>query len=641
MRRRVFYDASSGAAAAAGALLRDEFDVSPLPAGGVPADSGPTVLLTGPGGDPVPPVGGPGLRAVGLVDPAAAGPWPLEWWALLPEDVGRPILARTVDNAFADMDAVVEVGRLERELADLHAIGIRLTSERNPRELLEMILTKAREITASDAGSLYLVDEAPDGVRQLRFALAQNDSIDVTFRAAALPLTSDSVAGHVALTGESVNLADAYAPPPGTPFHINRSFDEQAGYRTKSMLVVPMRTPQGETIGALQLINCKPDFGLRLRSPAEAERVVRPFSARHERLANSLASQAAVALSNSRLYESIRQLFEGFVQAAVTAIESRDPTTSGHSFRVANFTVGLASVVDHAATGPYGATRFSADEMMELRYAALLHDFGKVGVREQVLVKAKKLYPGDLERIRERVQLIKRSLELRYTGRKLDYLLAKGRRRYGEEAAALDAELAQYLAELDDSLDRIVLANEPAVLPRDFAAEIERLALRAFEDHLGRRHAVITPEEAAVLAIPRGSLTPEEYKEIQSHVVHTYQFLAQIPWTKEFRRIPEIARSHHEKLDGTGYPYGMTGDVIPVQSKIMTIADIYDALTAADRPYKKAVPVETALDILQAERRAGQVDAALLDLFIEAKVYERTADDPLTQRAAERRRPTQ
>ncbi|MBI2017109.1 MAG: GAF domain-containing protein, partial [Candidatus Rokubacteria bacterium] len=450
-----------------------------------------------------------------------------------------------------------------------------------------------------------------------------------------------SVAGHVALTGQTVNLEDAYDLPATSPFRINRSFDEKFDYRTKSMLVVPMKTPQGETIGALQLINCKPDFGLRLRSPAEAERVVRPFSARHERLANSLASQAAVALSNSRLYESIRQLFEGFVKAAVTAIESRDPTTSGHSFRVANLTVGLASVVDRVATGPYGATRFSADEMMELRYAALLHDFGKVGVREQVLVKAKKLYPGDLERIRERVQLIKRSLELRYTGRKLEYLLARGRRRYGEEAAALDAELAQYLAELDDSLDRIVLANEPAVLPRDFAAEIERLALRAFEDHLGRRHAVITPEEAAVLAIPRGSLTPEEYKEIQSHVVHTYQFLAQIPWTKEFRRIPEIARSHHEKLDGTGYPYGMKGEVIPVQSKMMTIADIYDALTAADRPYKKAVPVETALDILQAERRAGQVDAALLDLFLEAKVYERTDDNPLIQRAAERRRPTQ
>jgi HD-GYP domain-containing protein (c-di-GMP phosphodiesterase class II) len=579
------------------------------------------------------------VRIIGLVDPAAAGPWPAHWYALVPEGAGRAILERTVENAFADAERAAEVARLDRELSELNAIGIRLSAERNPRELLETIVTKAREITRSDAGSLYLVEEGPDGTRQLRFALAQNDSVDITFKSVKLPLTSESVAGHVALTGEILNLADAYAPPPGAPFRINRSFDEQVGYRTKSMLVVPMRTPQGETIGALQLINCKPDPALVLRSPEEVERLVQPFDARHEKLASSLASQAAVALANSRLYEAIRQLFEGFVQASVTAIESRDPTTSGHSFRVANLTVGLASAVDHVRTGPYGATRFSTDEMMELRYAALLHDFGKVGVREQVLVKAKKLHPGELDRIRQRVELVKRGLELRYAGKKIEYLLEKGRRRFQEQAVAYDTELAAYLAELDDSLSRIVMANEPAVLPRDFAAEIERLALRSFEDHLGNRHSVITSEEATVLAIPKGSLTPEEVQQIQSHVVHTYQFLAQIPWTKEFRRIPEIARSHHEKLDGSGYPYGMKADDIPLQSRIMTIADIYDALTAGDRPYKHAVAVETALDILNAERRAGRLDGALLDLFIEAKVFERTNVTVIPQEA-DRRRPS-
>ncbi|MGH7276094.1 MAG: HD domain-containing phosphohydrolase, partial [Candidatus Rokuibacteriota bacterium] len=598
----------------------------------------PTVILVDGDSRERQPEGG-SVRIVGLIDAAAAGPWPDDWYALVPADARGPIVARAVDNAFADLERAAEVARLDRELSELNAIGIRLSAERNPRDLLEAIVTKAREITRSDAGSLYLVDEAPDGTRQLRFALAQNDSVDIAFRATPLPLTSESVAGYVALTGQILNLEDAYAPPPGAPFTINRSFDEQDGYRTKSMLVVPMRTPQGETIGALQLINCKPDFQMRLRSPAEVEQHVLPFGARHEKLVGSLASQAAVALSNSRLYESIRQLFEGFVNASVTAIESRDPTTSGHSFRVASLTVGLASVVDHVMTGPYGPTRFSTDEMMELRYAALLHDFGKVGVREQVLVKAKKLHPGELDRIRQRVELVKRGLELRYAGRKIEYLLEKGRRRYQEEAAAYDAELAAYLAELDDSLDRIVMANEPAVLPRDFAAELERLALQRFEDHLGNRHSVITPDEAAVLGIPKGSLTPEEIKQIESHVVHTFQFLAQIPWTKEFRRIPEIARSHHEKLDGTGYPYGVKADAIPVQSRMMTIADIYDALTASDRPYKRAVPVAAALDILNEERRAGRLDGALLDLFIEAKVYERT-NAALNPQKAERRRPT-
>src|SRR5204863_1307945 len=199
------------------------------------------------------------VRMVALVDPAAHGPWSAAWYALVPVGAGRPLVASAVRNAFADLEAGAEIARLDRELSELNAIGIRLSAERNPRELLETILTKAREITKSDAGSLYLVDEAPDGTRELRFALAQNDSVPVSFRATRLPLTSESVAGHVALTGQILNLADAYAPPSAAPFTINRSFDEEDGYRTKSMLVVPMRTPQGETIGALQLINCKPD----------------------------------------------------------------------------------------------------------------------------------------------------------------------------------------------------------------------------------------------------------------------------------------------------------------------------------------------------------------------------------------------
>ena len=530
MRRRVIYDATSRAAAATAALLSDEYDVGPLSPELVAEAAPPAIVLVDGDTPDAVPAGGP-VRVVALVDASAAGPWPAHWYALVPRDAGRAILVRAVQNAFADLDRAAEVTRLDRELSELNAIGIRLSAERNPRNLLETILTKAREITRSDAGSLYLIEETPEDGRQLRFALAQNDSVEVTFRTTRLPLTSESVAGHVALTGQILNLEDAYAPPPGAPFKINRSFDEQNGYRTKSMLVVPMRTPQGETIGVLQLINCKPDFALRFRSPDEILRLVQPYSLRHETLAGSLASQAAVAVANNRLYESIRQLFEGFVQAAVTAIESRDPTTSGHSFRVANLTVGLASVVDHASTGPYGATRFSSDEMMELRYAALLHDFGKVGVREHVLVKANKLYPGELERIRQRIEIVKRGIELRYAGKKIQHLLEKGRQRYLEQAAAYDAELAAYLAEIDDSLDRVVTANEPTLLPKDFAAEIERLALRSFEDHLGNAQTVITPEEATVLAIAKGSLTPEEFRQIQSHVVHTYQFLAQIPWT--------------------------------------------------------------------------------------------------------------
>jgi hypothetical protein len=256
-----------------------------------------------------------------------------------------------------------------------------------------------------------------------------------------------------------------------------------------------------------------------------------------------------------------------------------------------------------------------------------------------VLVKAKKLLPAELDRIRQRVELIKRGLELRYAGKKIEHLVEKGRRRYAAQAAALDAELAAYLATLDQSIARIVAANEPAVLPRDFAAGIEQLAHDVFEDHLGNRESVITREEAEILAIPRGSLTPAEFKEIQSHVIHTYEFLTRIPWTREFRRIPEIARSHHEKLDGTGYPEGRRAGEIPVQSRMMTIADIYDALTAGDRPYKKGIATAEALDILDHERRAGHLDGALLDVFVEARIYEQALTPPVSPSAGDRRRP--
>ena len=614
--RRVLYDAASPAATAAAALIADEFDVQPW----APADAAESVVLTAPLATPPP---GPRTRLVGVVDVTAPEPWPAFWYGLVPAGAARPLVARAVANAFADLDAAADLARLERELGELNAIGIQLSAERDLNVLLETILTKAREITRSDAGSLYLVEEARDGTPRLCFTLAQNASVQIPFQAVTLPLDEASVAGYVALTGEVVNLADAYAPPPGSRFQINRWFDEQAGYRTMSMLVVPMRTPQGETLGALQLINCHPEFGGPLRSAADVERHVRPYGERHVRLAGSLASQAAVALANRQLYDSITQLFEGFVRASVTAIESRDPTTSGHSFRVADLTVGLAEIVDRTRTGPYGGLGFSADELRELRYAALLHDFGKVGVREHVLVKSKKLYPGDLERIRGRIELLMRDLELGVVHRKLDLALRRGRA-YAEQAAKLDAELAAAIAELHEALDVIVTVNEPSVHSQDFTSQLLRITARAWEDHHGRHRTLLTPDEAGVLAIARGSLTEAERQEIQQHVVHTFEFLAQIPWTRELKRIPEIAGSHHEKLDGSGYPFGSSGEAIPVGSRMMTIADIYDALTATDRPYKKAMRVEEALDTLRAEQRRGALDGTLLDLFIDARVFERT-----------------
>ena len=298
----------------------------------------------------------------------------------------------------------------------------------------------------------------------------------------------------------------------------------------------------------------------------------------------------------------------------MTAIESRDPTTSGHSFRVADLTVGLAEAADRADDGVFRDVRFTAEELRELRYAALLHDFGKVGVREHVLVKSKKLYPGDLERIKTRIELLMRDLELGVARRKLDWVTRRGKTGFNLEAAKLDADLAAAIAELNEALDVILTVNEPSVQPQDFTSRLLHITARSWEDHRGQRRTVLTPDEASVLAITRGSLTDAERREIQQHVVHTFQFLAQIPWTHELGRIPEIARSHHEKLDGSGYPDGLKGEEIPLTARVLQIVDVYDALTT-QRPYKRAFSRAEALEMMEEEVKKGCWDAGIFQAF--------------------------
>jgi HD-GYP domain-containing protein (c-di-GMP phosphodiesterase class II) len=586
------------------------------------SDSSEPVMAAGPDG---------AIPVIALVAaPPDGGALPSHWHACLPKPVAAPVLARALANAFEYVRMRGEAEETRRQLEELNAIGIRLSAERDVDALFALILSLARAITHSDAGSIYLVEE-PDGMsRRLRFQLSQNDSVSVAAiysggahtAAAHVPVDEESIAGHVALTGETIHLADAYAPPSDAPYHINTAFDRHAGYRTKSMLVVPMRTPTGDIIGVLQLINCKRDRARRFASPEEIEREALSYPERFISLAASLASQAAVALENNRLYESVRVLFEGFVNASVTAIESRDPTTSGHSFRVADLTVALAEAAARAVAGPFRDLHYSPDEIREIRYASLLHDFGKVGVREDVLVKAKKLPPLRLELIRQRAEILKRGLELRYARQKLGRLLRGPREGFEAQAAMWDLELEALLGEVDTHLSSVAAANEPAVMPADAAGGIRSIAVRAFVDHLGDSHTIITPEEAEILSISRGSLTREEFRQIQSHVLHTFEFLKRIPWTKELRQVPEIASSHHEKLNGSGYPEGRRGVQIPMQSRMMTVSDIFDALTASDRPYKAAVPVERALGILDQERKAGALDADVLDLFIDLKPWE-------------------
>jgi HD-GYP domain-containing protein (c-di-GMP phosphodiesterase class II) len=553
-------------------------------------------------------------------------------YAVLPRQSRPAQVQRTISAAFENMEmagrergAREELARAEREMEALNRIGVALSAERDITRLLSLILSKMREITAADAGSLYLVEKVSDHEQRLRFKLTQNDSGQFPFAEYTLPITETSMAGHVALNGEVLSIPDAYHIAPSRPYHFNPKYDQDSGYRTRSILTLPMKNTKGEVIGVLQLINCKHrDPAALLHTVKDVERVVTPFSMHAARLALSLASQAAVAYENSKLYQDIETLFEGFVKAAVTAIEQRDPTTSGHSFRVSTLTVGLAETVDRCDAGSYAGTRFTREQMKEIRYAALLHDFGKVGVREEVLVKAKKLYPWQLTLLKQRFDYIRKEMEARHSQQKLQYVLERSRDEALSLIGPLEEEYAHRLAEVDDYYQTVLEANEPTVLAGGKFDKLIEIARQTFADSHGIERNYLEPDEIRFLSIPKGSLDPAERVQIESHVIHTFNFLTQIPWTKEISEIPGIARGHHEKLDGSGYPYQLKAEEIPVQTRMMTICDIFDALSASDRPYKRAVPADRALDILDSEARRQQLDQELFKLFIDARIYELT-----------------
>jgi HD-GYP domain-containing protein (c-di-GMP phosphodiesterase class II) len=551
----------------------------------------------------------------------------------------------------------LERSRYERD--ELLAISRALSSERDIRKLLDLILDKSRRITGADAGSVYVLEAAdadgngqpdsrafgnparlpralgeagrrhvPTPVRglqnrpaRLHFMLSQNDSIPVDFKEFTLPVDDTSLAGQAVLSGRPINVPDVgqARATAGSSAH-NRSFDDKIGYRARSMLTVPMLSTEGEVIGVIQLINKKRRPSQVLSTPADFEEGVVPFDERAEEMALALASQAGVSLENAILYDEIRRLFESFVDASVTAIESRDPTTSGHSRRVATLSVALAEKVDAIDDGPLAPVHFSREDLRQIEYAGVLHDFGKVGVREQILVKAKKLYDWQLEAIRLRLAYVRKSIEAESLRRQLEHI------RQGAPAAALAAieqEQTERLAALDECWHLVLTANEPTVLEQPVLARLAEVAAWRYLDETGQSKPYLLPDELAALQVPRGSLTPAERQQIESHVNHTVAFLQTIPWGRSLRRVPQIAAAHHELLNGAGYPIGLHGADISVEARMLTIADIFDALTAADRPYKAAVPVPRALVILESEVKAGKCDADLFRVFVGAEVFKR------------------
>ena len=492
----------------------------------------------------------------------------------------------------------------------LNQIGIALSAEHSLGRLLEMIVSELRAFTRSDGGSLYI--KKGDA---LSFEVAQNDTLlkrlgYVPFKTFTVPIDRRSIAGYVAATDNPINIPDLDKVGDDTPYSLktNRDFDLKMGLKTVSMLVVPMRNHKDEIIGVIQLINSLDQNG----NPVL-------YDSWMEELVSSLASQAAVAISNSVLISDIKRVFESLVTYSAQAIDARSPHTAGHSLRVSKLVMRQAEVINDIKEGPFADVTFSEEEMNELRMASWLHDIGKIGVREYVLDKVNKLLDDRIAVIATRFAYLKKACENRGNERKLN-LLTEGRASDGafEE---IDRETARTVAELDTDLLHIMKMNKPSYSSDDNFARLKLIAEKTYIDPNGVEQPFIEPFELEPLLVRNGNLTDAERAEMQSHVRHTLNILEKIPFTQELLNIPRFASAHHEMLDGSGYPNRLHAEEIPLQSRIISVADIYDALTAKDRPYKPPLPLGKALGILREEVEKGKLDRDLVELFISREIY--------------------
>jgi HD-GYP domain-containing protein (c-di-GMP phosphodiesterase class II) len=515
---------------------------------------------------------------------------------------------------------------LGQRLEQLNAIGASLSAERDINRLLESILTAAKTITRADGGTLYRVTED----RTLRFEIVRTTSLHyylggttgnpVPFYPIHL-LGKDGkpnhsmVAAHAALTGKTVNIPDAYTAD-GFDFSGTRNFDKKTGYRSKSFLTVPMRNHENEAIGVLQLINAQ--------DPHTGEIV--PLSPSDQRLAESLASQAAIALTNRMLIMQLEELFESFIAMMNTAIDEKSPYTGGHCQRVPQLTMMLAEAVNEMKDGPLAAFQMSDKDRYELKIAGLLHDCGKVTTPVHVVDKSTKLETifDRINLIDTRFEILKRDAEIELLKEKA-LLVAHGAQRAEHDAA--DARHRERLRRLDDDRAFLRACNVGGEAMRDGDMErVRAIARYRWTDISGHQADFLSEDELKNLTIRAGTLTGEERQIINHHIVATIKMLEALPWPRHLNNVPEYAGGHHERMDGKGYPKGLTREQMSVQARVMGIADIFEALTAKDRPYKKGKTLSESLQILGKMRLGGHVDPDLFDVFVRKKVYKRYAE---------------
>ena len=502
-------------------------------------------------------------------------------------------------------------------LEQLNDIGASLSCERNLDSLLEKILLAAKQITHADGGTLYLLSEDR---RHLRFAIVRTDSLNIAYGGTSgqpvsglfpeLPLyradgsaNDNMVAAYAAITGKTVNIPDAYTAE-GFDFYGTRQFDQRTGYRSRSFLTVPMKNHEGETIGVLQLIN----------AIDETSGQAIEFSFAAQRLAESLASQAAVALTNRQLIQQMEELFESFIKLINLAIDEKSPYTGGHCQRVPELTMMLADAVNAATEGPLADVRLTDNDRHELRVAALMHDCGKITTPVHVVDKATKLQTifDRIELIDTRFEVVRREAEVRMWQR-----IAAG-----EAEAAARADYEALGRQIDADRERLRRSNVGSERMGDAdVAAIRDIAGRyRWRNAAGEETPFLTENELDNLCIRAGTLTAAEREIINNHIVATIRMLEQLPWPRHLQRVPEYAGGHHERMDGKGYPNGLKREQMSWQARMMGIADIFEALTASDRPYKEAMKLSKAQAIMNDFRNSGHIDPDLYDIFVKAGV---------------------
>lgn len=497
----------------------------------------------------------------------------------------------------------------------LNEIGIALSAEKNVDRLLEMILLQAKAMTGADGGTIYLREGdrlkfAIMRTESLNFALGGTTGRDIPFPPLYLhdPKTGEpnhrNVATHVGLTGVSVNIPDAYAAE-GFDFSGTRAFDAKTGYRSKSFLTIPMKNYDGEVIGVLQLLNAS----------AHGSKEVGVFAREDQQAVESLASQAAIAIDNQTLLQGQKDLLESFIKLIASAIDAKSPYTGGHCARVPVLTELLADAACKATSGPFKDFDLNEDEHYELHIAGWLHDCGKVTTPEYVVDKATKL-----ETIYDRIETVKTRFVVLERDAEIAYLQAV--REQPEKEPELRAAFEAQVDQLRDDRAFIARSNVGGEFMADDAIErVKAIARLTWRDWDGAEADFLSDDEVYNLTIRKGTLTSEERQIINHHIVMTIEMLEKLPFPKTLRRVPEFAGGHHEKMDGTGYPRGLVRDDMSVPARMMAVADVFEALTAGDRPYKRAMKLSTAMDILGRMKMERHIDPDLFDLFVESGAY--------------------